>query len=711
MLTGGPLYTGKTVSHVLADVLRADPDWNRLPVNLHPRIRMLLERCLEKDPRDRYHDIADARVDLEHVLADPGGVFIQTAPDAAPTKQAGSRVLFWGCIAASALVASSLGWFLRPAPIAIPASVVRFPFVLPDPTQLPTQPVSLLAISPDGTKIAYAANAQIYLRNLNETVARPIPGTNEGGTGPGALVFSPDGMTLGYVHVVTLTGPFFIKRVPVSGGTPVKLNEAPPGLRNFQYGLSWPTLDTMVYANADGIVKITANGGSPEVLVKRVAGESFESPQMLPGGKQILFTRLTEEPGGTGVARWDAAEIVIQSAGGNDRTVVWKGGSHARYLQTGHLLYALGNTLFAISLDLTSRKVIGSPIPILEGVQRSSNGFSDVAQYSVSDSGVVVSMPATNTNNPEKGILGLVDRNGVTTPFAVQPAQYRGPRLSPDEKQLAVEINGDDGKSSIWIYDMSGKSEIRRLTEAGTISTRPIWTRDGKWITFGSQRDGAWGIYQIPADGSALAKRLFAAKDKIKVYPESWSPDGKTLTFAQITSSDTDWDIWTFSTSDAVTSLVAGGPGSQFGSSFSPDGRWIVYTDNQDPFGLRAQPFPTTGVIHQLTQDGEAWPVWTTGGRIISRFRRDSGGRAQLREVQVNASNEITLNNPHTIPLPDALIYQNYRDFAVTKSGEAFVALLPEQKLGKTNPPAAPTFRIDVILNWFEELKQRIPSK
>jgi serine/threonine-protein kinase len=238
----------------------------------------------------------------------------------------------------------------------------------------------MIAISPDATRIAFLANGQLFLRNLNETEARPVPGTNEGGFGPGSPVFSPDGQMVAYIHAVTLGGPYIVKRVPVAGGTPVTVFTSQTNLQYYEWGLTWPKSDTMMFVHSDGIARISANGGTPEVLVKRSEGEAFESPQILPGDDEVLFVRLAaQNPGLIGINAWDNAEIVIQSIDDNDPTVIWKGGSHARYLPTGHIIYARGNTLFALSIDLGSRKVTGGPVPVLEGIRRSSNGFTDAA--------------------------------------------------------------------------------------------------------------------------------------------------------------------------------------------------------------------------------------------------------------------------------------------------------------------------------------------
>jgi len=705
MLTGHRMFTGKSVSHVLANVLKSDPDWKSLPANLHPRVRMLLERCLEKEPRDRYHDIAEARVDLEHVLADPRGVLIQPEDTASRAKTPSFRFVAIAIVAAAA-VAGALGWFSHRVPESKPGPVVRFPLLLPASVQFTMQPTSMLAISADGTRVAYTANGQMFLRNLNEPEGRPVPGTNVGGAGAATPVFSPDGMWLAYVHVVSSTGPFIIHRVPITGGTPLKIFESQGGLNSFDWGLTWPTTDKMVFANGDGILRIDANGGTPEVLIKRVEGEAFDSPQILPGGKQVLFVRAAGSVGELNASRWETAEIVIQTIGSNDRTVLWKGGSHPRYLPTGNLIYAQGNSLFALSVDLNSRKVTGGPVPIMEGVRRSSNGITDAAQYVVSDSGTLVTIPGEAAAVVEKGILTLMDRKGVATPLAVRPAQYRGPRLSPNGQYLAVEILDGDDASNIWIYDLSGKSEIRRLTQTGKHNKRPVWTPDSRKVAFESDRDGDWGIYEQPADGSELPVRLTTGKNKAEQYPESWSSDGKTLTYVDVPNSN--WDLWSFSRDSGATALIAGGTGNQFGSVFSPDGKWVAYTDNASNFGIRVQPFPSTGVVRQITQDGDAWPVWSKSGELFFRLRRDTGKPNELRALDVTTTGEFAFKNPRTLQLPaNTLMYQSYRDYDVMPNGDKFVIIVTEQKDAKTGGPA-PVPRIDVVLNWFEELKARV---
>ena len=697
MLTGLPLFRGESVPHILADVLRAPPDWTRLPKKLHPRVRQALERCLEKKPRNRYSGIADARVDIEAALADPEGASLPVAS----TKPARSRVwLVLAGFAAAVIIAVpvlvNLALNLSPAP----GPVVRFPFVLPEGQTFTRPELSMIAISADGTRFAYVANSQIYVRNVNETEPRPVSGATGGPLGVTTPVFSPDGQWLAYVEPLSpLEG--IIKRVPVSGGTPVTLYDE-VGETGFPVSTSWQTPDSIVFANRRGILRIPANGGAPEVLVARAEGEAFASPTLLPGGDAVLFTRVEGEP--TSAPFGADTQIVVQTVRTDDRTVVWDGGGAPTYLPTGHLIYAQGGTLFGIAFDAGRRAVAGGPVPLVEGVRRSSNNFTDAAQYSVSTTGTLVTIPGAQVQAPDS-LLALVDRSGNVTALDVPRAQYRSPRVSPDGKRLAVEVTAS-GQGHIWIYDLAGGSAIRRLTQTGN-NTRPVWTPDSQTVTFGSERDGSWGIYEQPADGSRLAERLTTAADGRRHFPDSWSPDGQTLAYTDAGPENAEWDAWLLSRASGETELLAGGDVNQFLAAFSPDGRWIAYTNQIPPFGIQVQPFPLTGVVHQITETNEAAPVWTAAGdELFFRLALNTGQPSQIMGLEISTAQGITFKNPQTLPIQGALMAIGYRDFDITPDGERFVMIYPADAAGLQGAPAA---RIDVVLNWQQEVISRVP--
>jgi Tol biopolymer transport system component len=557
----------------------------------------VLERCLQKKPADRYRDIGDVKADLQRVLADPQGVIVAPVAPAPVEARPGLRAslpLVAATAAVCLVVAGAAGWFLRPAPAPEPRPVLRFPLPLPEGQSL-LSPAGTIAISRDGTQVAYAAGTQLYLRRLGETEARPVPGAEAAGIGVAAPAFSPDGQWLAYVDASSLAGPFIVKRIPVTGGTPVPVFEAAAYID----GLSWPTAETMLFADTGedaGIVRIPANGGAAEVLVAALDGEVLNGPQLLPGEEAVLFSRLPRQP--LAPNRWNAAQIAIQSIGGDDRSIVWEGASAARYVPSGHLLYAQGATLFALAFDLESRTVSGGAVPIVEGVQRSVNGLSDTGGYALSDTGTLATVPGTVAVAAEAGVLAYVDRAGAVEALPVRPGQYRSPRVSPDGTQLAVEVlDASDQEGQIWIYDLSGNSQLRRLTQTGN-NTRAIWGPDSQRVTFASQQNGAWGIYDQPADGSALAEQLLAVEQG-PAYPESWSPDGQTLLFTDATTQG-EWTVWTVTRSGGTAELLAGEVANHFGAVFSPDGRWVAYTGVDDAagtglVGVRVQPFPPHG--------------------------------------------------------------------------------------------------------------------
>jgi serine/threonine-protein kinase len=697
MLTGLPLFRGESVPHILADVLRAPPDWTRLPKNLHPRVRQALERCLEKKPRNRYSGVADARVDIEAALADPTGGAVPAVASGNPAAARGRLALVG--VAAAALAAAAV-WALMPRPE--PHPVVRFPFFLPEGENFTRPEVSMIALSADGTRLAYVANSQIYVRNLSETEPRVVSGITGGPLGVSSPAFSPDGQWLAYVEVVTaLQG--LIKRVPVSGGTPATLYEVIDS--GFPMSLTWPTPDAILFANLRGILRIPATGGAPEVLVAREVGESFASPILLPGGDAVLFARAEGNPG-AGTFGADT-QIVTQTIGAADRAVVWDGGGAPTYLPSGHLIYAQGNTLFGIAFDAGRRAVAGGPVPLVEGVRRTSNAFTDAAQYAVSATGTLVTIPGTAADQPDT-VLTLVDRSGNVSPLDVPRAQYRSPRVSPDGQRVAVEVVAS-GQGHIWIYDLAGDSAIRRLTQTGN-NTRPIWTPDSSSVTFGSERDGSWGIYEQPADGSRLAERLTTADEGRRHFPDSWSPDGQTLAYTDAGLENAEWDAWLFSRASGDTELLAGGDVNQFLASFSPDGRWIAYTNQAPPFGIQVQPFPPTGVIHQITETNEAAPLWTAAGnelffRLAANTSSDTP--SQIMGLEIATAGGITFKNPRSLPIQGALMSLGYRDFDVTPDGERFVMIYPADTA--TRQGAAPAPRIDVVLNWQQEVVSRVP--
>ena len=689
MLTRQRAFGGEDISETLADVMRVEPAWSALPPGLSPTLVVYLKRCLAKDPRQRVHDIADVRLALDGAFETPG---LPAAPPVAVAQ--GRSPMAWAipAVVLAAIAASVATWIVTRPGLQ---PVTRFDHVLGSESFTRNgRPV--LAISRDGRRVVYVANGQLYVRSLDEPQARPIQGTSEN---PSSPVFSPDGESVAF-----WSSENALKRILVTGGTPVRLTAA-----EIPYGVSWELDGTIVYGQADGIWRVSENGGAPGQLVAVAEGERINGPQMLPGGDALLFASTTV----TGSEGWDEADIVVQAIGSDERTVLVTGGAFPRYVPTGHLVYAQGNNLLAQPFDPDERAVSRGPIPVVLGVMRAPSSDIGIAQYAFSDTGTLVTVPGTAA--VEDGVLAFVDRAGAVSPLPVRPGQYRSPRVSPDGRQLAVEVLGADGQGHIWLYDLSGNSQLRRLTQTGN-NTRPIWTPDSERVTFASQQDGAWGIYEQPADGGAVAERLLAVEQG-PALPESWSPDGQTLLFTDATTQG-EWTVWTLTRGGDQPAIFADEVANHFGAVFSPDGRWVAYTGSDDAagtglVGVRVQSFPPTGVIPQVTQDGEVWPVWSADGtELFFRLRRDIAMPAQLMGLDVSTEGAFTFRNPRQVPIQGALMFTNYRDFDLMPDGKRFVMIVPAARTaGPDEPDSPPGARIDVVLHWFTELERLVPTE
>ena len=348
----------------------------------------------------------------------------------------------------------------------------------------------------------YAANRQLFLRSMSDLDAKPIPGTNLDAASP---FFSPDGQWVGFFSY----GDSLMRKIAIGGGSPVTLCKV-----DAPWGATWDGDTIFVASGTRGIMRVSADGGEPEVVVKLDPGEAAYGPQVLDDGR-LLYALATE----SGADRWDKAQIIVQSIASGERHVVVRGGSAARYLPAspdspargGHLVYAVGNSLLAAPFDATRLEIRGSPVPIVEPVNRSANTAlqSGVAQYAVSATGILAYLPGRSSGASLPKMLAFAGRDGKIQTLGLPPQPYIHPRLSPDGRQLVVGT--DDGKdANVWVYDLQSGGSLRRLTFGGR-NQYPIWTRDGRFITFQSNRDGDDAIFRQPADGSGPAERLTQA--------------------------------------------------------------------------------------------------------------------------------------------------------------------------------------------------------
>ncbi len=681
VLSGRRAFEGEDVSDTLAAVLRGEPDWSALPRIVPATIRALLEGCLTKDRRQRIADVST----LLFVMRQPSAFSAMSVAVPVPRAPLWRRAVPYAAaivvtIAAAAVVAWSL-W-----PVAASLEISRFDQALPEGRLFRNLGRSVVAVSPDGRHIVYNATGGLYLRAIDELQARMIPGTEAGLANP---FFSPDGQAVAYEQ------GWELKRVSISGGAPVVICAVKGGGADM-FGASWGPDNMILFGQPEGIMRVSADGGTPELVIKASEGEQVDGPRVLPDGDSVLFSVTT----GKGPTRWDQAQIVVQSLRTGERKVLLRGGSDARYLPTGHLVYALGETLLAVAFDADRLEVIGGPVSVVEGIMRvnAPATSSATANYSVSDDGALVY--ATGGVAVTVGTLAWVDRTGKAALLSDRQAPYRAPRVSPDGARVAVAMQSPDGNEDIWVVDVE-RGTHTRLTSDPAIDTLPLWTPDGSRIAFSSGRaGGASALYWMPADGSGAPEEL--TKAATNQGATSWLQDGTTLAFYDVGGS---YDIFTVKPGQSPvrfseTSFQERGP------AFSPDGRWLAYSSNETgPGEVYVTPYPGPGGRITISTGGGRSPRWSSSGREL--FYRN--GR-QMMVVSVEPEPAFRAGIPRLLFEGDYV--QELGDmgghhYDVSRDGQRFLMVVPApaEKLGETARP-----RIVVVQNWTEELKRRVPA-
>jgi eukaryotic-like serine/threonine-protein kinase len=673
MLTGRQLFTGETVSETLASVLKSEPEWKSLPPNLHPRIRLLLERCLEKDPKNRYGVISDARVDIQKTLADPSGVLVEPITTVRPRRRL--RVgLPWiaAAIVLTAIVAGVAIWKLKPPE---PRRVMRFDYDLPQGQQFNLARTSVIAISPDGSQFAYSTDAGLYLRSMEERDARPVMGADKQALDP---FFSPDGQWIGYWSEKKL------KKIAIRGGAPVTLSDYAMD-RNSTWGVD----DTIAYIQfGKGIMRVSAGGGPSEVILKEELLR-LSAPQILPDGKSVLFT--------TGNYPY---KVVVQSLKSGERKELFAGDS-AKYLPTGHIVYALGNNLLAVPFDLGRLEVAGGAVPLVEGIHRQT-----APQYDISDSGTLVYVPGTGRAAVlNQRTLVWVDRKGKEEPITATPNDYRSPRISPDGTKLALTINNPDAdKSDIWIWDLIRETMMRlTFNEASGV---PVWTPDGRRIAFASGSINKSSVYWKAADGTGGDEKLGSAPDR-GIVPWSWSKDGKILALMTI-SVATGFDIGSLSMEgEHRWKPLLQETHTELQPKISPDGQWMAYMSNESGKNeVYVRPFPEVNKGRwQVSTSGGNSPLWSPDGRELFYL----SGNAVMA-VSVETTPTFKCGKPASLfqGMYARLSLGDAHTWDIAPDGKRFLMM---KESGTTASTGEAPRKISIVVNWFEELKQRAPVK
>jgi Tol biopolymer transport system component len=657
----------------------------------------LIQRCLVKDRRERVADLSVA----SFVLGESG--VLATTDGRPQTVEGRSQPSRWRSTAPAAaaafLTAMLLGlgaWVLWPAVPERP--VVRFNLTLAGDQRVTNFANTLLALSPDGRQLAWiGAGGRIWLRSLAEYEARAPAGLATSSV-LSTPVFSPDGTSLAFYSQDEMA----IKRIAVAGGAAVSVCAVDAG---GVQGMSWDTSGILA-AQPSGIVRCAGDGTRPERLISVEEGEQAHGPQMLPDGRSVLFTLAQRSD--SAVERWNKARIVVQSLASGERRTLIEGGSDARYLPTGHLLYAVGGGMLAVPFDPAGQAVTEAAVSVLEGVNRSIGSTTAAAQVATSGSGHLVYVPGP-ARLGNTSVIAVADRQGTVTLLKAPPGQYAHVRASPDGTLLALDT-ADQKDANVSTFAVDGTTALRRLTFGGR-SRFPVWSPDGQRIAFQSDREGDLALFAQRVDGTGVERLTKAEKDEAHV-PESWSPDGRHVSFAVQKGSE--FSLWILSLADGKAAQFRDVRSREpLGSVFSPDGRWIAYhalpagaSPASSGSGVFVEPFPPTGALYQAPKVGRDFqPVWSDDGSELLYVGTAASG--QMVSLPVSARAGITFGRPTTFPfvVGASRLSGNTRAFDVL-TNDRFVGIVAESAADR-----AADQEIRVVLNWFDELERLVPRR
>jgi serine/threonine-protein kinase len=683
MLTGKPAYPGDTVSDVIATVLRGEPDWDALPSDLPFPLVLLLKRCLEKD---RSRRITGASV-ATFILNEPLLAGSENRPG---TKQTQAPAWGWRRLAAfgaagviGASGAAAIVWYSRP-PVE-PPRVSRLSITPSRAASFRVTSGSNLnvSISPDGTSIVYPGDGgSLSLRRLDSLEATSLTGLND----PIDPFFSPDGQWIGFFNTNNS-----VQKVAITGGLPTSLVNLGGAASR---GAAWSDDNTIVYATtaASGLLTITAAGGSAGVLTTpdREKGEGDHVlPQVLPRGRGVLFTIL---PAAGGLDRAQAAVLDLRS---KTYKVVLRGGSHARYLPTGHLLYAAAGTLRAVPFNLDTLEVAASPsIPVLS----QAAGATGAANFDVSANGTLVYV--TGQGEAPSFRLVWVDRQGNEEIIAAPPRAYLYPRLSPDGTRVALDIRDQD--NDLWTWDLQ-RETLTRVTVDPGLERFPLWASDGQRLIFSSDRLGQSNLFIQAASEVGKSHRL--VESTVTDVPLSVSKDGRRIVLRR------NFDLMLLTLNDRgeqaspIQPLVQT-PFQEVTGVLSPDEKWLAYgSDESGTFEIYVRPFPDVNAGRsQASRGGGAQPLWSRDGRELFFF----APTGELMGVQVGAGPAWTASAPRQI-LHAGYSRGNFAaasTYDISPDGKRFLMIKRVEDKGESDPVT-----LVVVQNWFEDLKRLVPLK
>jgi serine/threonine-protein kinase len=685
MLTGEKAFAGEDVSDTLASVIKFDPDWTRLPADTPVSIRRLLKRCLVKDPKLRLRDCGSALLDIREAQSGDSSAGSSVASG---VVRRGPSWLLLIAVAALAAAGGAGLWASRsrPTPVNSPPTR-RFTITLPEDQNLPTSAGTVISISPDGRTILYREGApgprQLLRRSIDQFDATAIPGI----TDPSGAQMSPDGKWLIFESARTL------KKMPATGGPAQTLTALAPA--GSPRGYSWtPDGDVVfaLYANGGPVMRVSMAGGGATELFKAPDDRRPSYPQVIQDGKAVLFTLIetASDPGELHARRFDTSE----------QRVVLREATAGRVLSSGHLVFVRSGSLWAVPFDKSRLEPRGTAVPVIEGIRVETGG---AVQYDVANDGTLVFIPGTSANLDQRP-LQFVAADGRVGVLSAVPRAYTSAALSPDGTRIAVGIDSGDA-ADVWVVDVV-RGALTRLTAEPGFDGDPVWSPDGLNVAFTSNRGGIWSLNRKLADGTGNIEQLATFRG-LQGGPggglsiTAWTADGQMIATVNRdigvvpANGKGEWKPLIHTSATETQAVI------------SPDGRWIAYASNETSAAeVYVQRFPDLGNRQLVSVGGGLMPTWSHDGRVL--FYLGGGGppRTIMRAAIEPTRDGLRISPP--VKVTDWRFYGAQgapRYYDIAADGRALV-------IGRTiNETATKQRQINVVVNWTDELKQKVPIR
>ncbi len=680
LLTGKAAFVKDNQSDTLAAVLGTEPDWGLLPPVVPSSLRLLVQRCLEKDRQRRIADISTAIF----LMNEPqlGVAAANPASARAPRRSRAGRLAVVAAMLMAAVCGGALVW-LQSRPAA--RRVARLAIAASGPSALSVGG-SDIAISPDGTHVAYVGNSgrQLFVRAFDQTDSVPLAGADF----PSGVFIKPDGQWVGFV------GEFVLRKAAINGGAVQDLLKL--GGRTM-LGATWGEGRTIIFATdqtSKGLEQISEDGGPTTVLTRpnRERGERYHGwPAFLPAGQAVLFTIIHD--GGI-----DNAEIAVLDTKTGAQKVLLRGGSAPRYVPSGHLIYGAAGSLRAVAFDLKGLQVRGTPVPVVPQLLTTPTGAAD---FDLSSDGVLVYVRG-GLQEPARTLL-WVDREGREEQIPSPVRAYQYLRISPDGARVAIDVR--DQERDIWLWDFV-RPMLTRLTFDPTPDRFPVWAPDGRRVLFTSERAGARNMFSQASDGTGVPEQLTRNTTTADKAPTSVTPDGAWVIFRDGEPQGFDVSRLALGPGHRIEPLLHT-PFSEQNGEVSPDGRWLAYQSNDSGRAeIWVRPFvDVNGGRWQVSAAGGFQPLWSRDSQEM--FYRDLTGA--VMRVAVGHGPAWAAGTPTKL-FGAGQYFFGYgeafgRTYDISRDGRRFLMI----KDAPPDPSSAPT--ILVVQNWLEELKARVPTK